>query len=474
MKKYDFVVLGAGLAGLAFAKRVSENGFSVVLLEKEDAVGGLSRTLHYEGYYLDFCAHRFHTSNRELLNEILSLPGLRMQKQLKKSRIYLFDKYLKYPFQLQNLLRAMPTVQSITCSFSFLVNLITKKFRSRESIRSYKDWFIHFYGQGLYEVMCKPYTSKVWRTDPSEISADWAEERFQGEKVIYLIKRIFTKLLTLDFSSYSIEDEELIPDGGEFFFPLRGIQELSDAFARAIAASKGDIVTSTKVTGINRKEKTVSYVWNAGSHQVSYTNLVSTIPLNIFYELQDKKDAAIEKQIRNLVYMNIVFVFAFANKSRISNDHWLYFPDNTIIFNRAVEFSNWSPEMSPKGTTSICFDITCYRDSETWNLPDEEIAKITLADADRINYLSRSDVVSYYVYRLKYAYPFYDLDYKRKLDAAVQFLETDDCYLLGRTGLFRYNNADNSIEMGFALGDNFVNGVPSKSIYDYQIKHISL
>jgi len=35
MQKYDFVVLGAGLAGLAFAKRVSENGSSVLLLEKE-------------------------------------------------------------------------------------------------------------------------------------------------------------------------------------------------------------------------------------------------------------------------------------------------------------------------------------------------------------------------------------------------------------------------------------------------------
>ena len=474
MEKYDFVVLGAGLAGLAFAKRVSENGFSVMLLEKEEVVGGLSRTLYVNGYCLDFCAHRFHTSNKELLDEVFALPGLRMHKQLKKSRIYLFNKYLKYPFQLQNLLRAMPIIQSITCSLSFLVNLITKKFRSREYMRSYKDWFIHFYGSGLYEVMCKPYTSKVWRTDPSEISADWAEERFQGEKVIYLIKRIFTKLFTLDFSSYSIEDEKLIPDGGEFFFPSRGIQELPDAFARAAAANNTAILTSTRITSINRKEKTVSYIGNTISKQVAYTNLVSTIPLNIFYGLQDKKDPAIGTHVQNLIYMNIVFVFAFANKARISNDHWLYFPDKSIIFNRAVEFSNWSPEMSPEGTTSICFDITCYQDSETWNMPDEKIVEITLADADRIHYLPRSDVASYHVYRLKYAYPFYDLDYKRKLDAVVQFLETDDCYLLGRTGLFRYNNADNSIEMGFALGDNFVNEVQNKSIYDYKIKHISL
>ena len=99
---------------------------------------------------------------------------------------------------------------------------------------------------------------------------------------------------------------------------------------------------------------------------------------------------------------------------------------------------------------------------------------IATSDADRINYLAKGDVVSSCVFRLKYAYPFYDLDYKHKLDAVVKFLETDDCYLLGRTGTFRYNNADNSIEMGLRLAENFVNNESNKSIYDYKVKHISL
>ncbi|MFQ6103418.1 MAG: FAD-dependent oxidoreductase [Candidatus Glassbacteria bacterium] len=474
MQKYDFIVLGAGLAGLAFSKRISENGFSVLLLEKEDAVGGLSRTLIHDGYYIDFCAHRFHTKNTELLEEVLSLPGLKMNKHLKKSRIYMFDKYLKYPFQLQNLLRAMPISQSIPCSLSFLVNLILKRFRKKDNIRSYKDWFIHFYGRGLYEVMCRPYTSKIWRTDPSEISADWAEDRFQGEKVKYLIKRIFQKLLTLDFSSYDIEDEAYIPDGGEFYFPIRGIQELSDALARTARENGATIVTSAEITDINRKEKKVSYEKDGTAYRVEYKNLISTIPLNLFYELQDKKDLHIASLIKNLIYMNIIFVFAFVNKERISNDHWLYFPDKDIIFNRAVEFSNWSPEMCPDGKTSVCFDITCYNGSKIWDLPDSEIVDIALSDADRINYLARTDVTSTHVFRLKYAYPYYDLDYKRKLDEVAKFLETDDCYLLGRTGLFRYNNADNSIEMGFKLAENFVSEKANKSIYDYKVRHISL
>ena len=106
-------------------------------------------------------------------------------------------------------------------------------------------------------------------------------------------------------------------------------------------------------------------------------------------------------------------------------------------------------------------------------MTDDQIAEKVIADADRINYIPRKDVDSYYVFRLKYAYPVYDLDYKDKLDKVVSFLEDGNTYLLGRTGIFRYNNSDGSIEMGFELANNFINNKSSKSIYEYKLKAIS-
>ena len=221
---FDYIVLGGGVSGLGFAKRVSENSRSVLVLEKEAVVGGLSRSLQHKGFYLDFCAHRFHTKNKALLDEIRSLPGLTMERHIKKSRIYMFGKYLKYPFEIQNLLRAMPITQSFLSGLSFLKNLALKSLRTTRDLRSYKDWFVHLYGTRLYEVMCRPYTSKIWHRDPSEISADWADQRSQGENLSKLLGRIMKKILTLDFSSYNLEDDSLAPDGGAFYYPLRGIQ----------------------------------------------------------------------------------------------------------------------------------------------------------------------------------------------------------------------------------------------------------
>jgi protoporphyrinogen oxidase len=475
MRRFDFVVLGGGVSALGFAKRMAEHGRSVLVLEKETVIGGLSRTLHHRGFYLDFCAHRFHTNNRELLAEVLALPGLRMSRHVKKSRIYMFGKYLKYPFELQNLLRAMPLRDSLLAGVSFGWNLLAKTFRTPRLV-SYRDWFVHLYGRRLYETMCRPYTSKIWHTDPADISADWAEQRFQGENLKRLLKRVIRKLLTLDFSNYNLEDDSLAPDGGPFYYPQRGIQELPDALARSAAGHGAAIETAVTITRVSVEHRTVTYDRLGVPETVGFDHLISTIPLHAFYALQERRSPEVEQALAGLRYMDIIFVYVFVDRPQLSNDHWLYFPDPDIIFNRAVEFSNWSPEMCPPGKTSVCFDVTVFADDDRdrlWNAADEELATRVLDDAERVGYLRRADVSGTYVFRVRRAYPYYDLDYKTKLDTVVHFLESEDVSLLGRTGVFQYNNSDNSIEMGFLLADKFLAGEQRRSIYQAKVKAIS-
>lgn len=474
MRRFEFVVLGGGVSALGFAKRMTEHGHSVLVLEKEDVVGGLSRSLQYRGFHLDFCAHRFHTNNRELLGEILALPGLELRRHVKKSRIYMFGRYLKYPFELQNLLRAMPVRDSLLCALSFGWNLIAKRFR-RPPLASYKDWFVHLYGGRLYRIMCQPYTSKIWHTDPANISADWADQRFQGENLKRLLKRVMRKLLTLDFSSYNLEDDSLAPDGGPFYYPRRGIQELPDALARAATAQGAVIETGVRPSAVSVGDRTVTYLHRGVARTASFEHLVSTIPLHAFYALQERTNSEVEQALAGLMYMDIIFVYVFLNRPRLSADHWLYFPDPDIVFNRAVEFSNWSPEMCPEGKTSVCFDITVFerQPGSLWNASDAELAARVLRDAERVGYLDRSDVFDTYVVRVQHAYPYYDLAYKSKLDRVVRFLEDEHVSLLGRTGVFQYNNSDNSIEMGFLLADRLLAGTSCGSVYQAKVRAVS-
>ncbi len=473
LKKYDFIVLGAGVAGLSFAWKVAKSGKSVLVLEKENVVGGLSRTMEHDGYLLDFSAHRFHTKNKELLDVIHSLPGLEMKTHIKKSRIYLYNKYLKYPFELDNLFGAMPLHEAFLCGVDYLWNRFKLRGKAR-NVRSYKDWFLYYYGPKLYEIMCYRYTSKIWGMDPGEISADWADARFSGENLQKLIKRAVQKLISFNFFRYDLEDDSLAPDGGEFYYPDDGIQEVPDAFARDLQVHGGEVTLRALVKEIRKEKHEVVYVKDNVEQVVPYDSLVSTVPLKLLYDLQEKKSEKIESLLKQTKYMDIIFVYVFLDQDRVSNDHWMYFPDKDIPFNRSVEFTNWSKKMAPAGKTCVCLDITCYFGDETWNKSDEQLSQECVEAGDRIKLFALDKVLGTFVKRIRYAYPVYDLDYKERLQQVVQYLESDDVYLLGRTGIFRYNNSDNSIEMAFQLAQNFIDNKEDKSIFEYKIKQVSL
>ena len=52
-RRVDVVVVGAGLAGLAAATRLSGRGLDVAVVEASDGVGGRARTDHVDGLLLD-------------------------------------------------------------------------------------------------------------------------------------------------------------------------------------------------------------------------------------------------------------------------------------------------------------------------------------------------------------------------------------------------------------------------------------
>src|SRR3546814_1167528 len=68
------VVIGAGPAGLTAAYELGKRGATATVLESDDVVGGISRTVVADGYRFDIGGHRFFTKVPEveaLWHEIL-------------------------------------------------------------------------------------------------------------------------------------------------------------------------------------------------------------------------------------------------------------------------------------------------------------------------------------------------------------------------------------------------------------------
>ena len=78
MKK--IVIIGAGPAGLTAAYELLKNKdkYEITILEESQEIGGISKTVNYNGNRMDIGGHRFFSKNEEILNfwkEIMPLQS---------------------------------------------------------------------------------------------------------------------------------------------------------------------------------------------------------------------------------------------------------------------------------------------------------------------------------------------------------------------------------------------------------------
>lgn len=93
----NIVIAGAGPAGLTAAYEI--NAENITVFERENFVGGISRTVEYKGNRIDIGGHRFFSKNNDVMdlwNKILPFQSaeddpdstdLIMLKRLRLSRI---------------------------------------------------------------------------------------------------------------------------------------------------------------------------------------------------------------------------------------------------------------------------------------------------------------------------------------------------------------------------------------------------
>ena len=78
-KKQHAIIIGAGPAGLTAAYYLlTLTKIKPIVLEKENFVGGLARTMNFNGNRMDIGGHRFFSKNAQVLklwNELLQPQG---------------------------------------------------------------------------------------------------------------------------------------------------------------------------------------------------------------------------------------------------------------------------------------------------------------------------------------------------------------------------------------------------------------
>lgn len=166
MKKYDYLVVGAGLFGAVFANLANKSGKKCLVIDKREHVGGNVYTQNIDGINVHkYGAHIFHTDNDEIWQYVNCFA---------RFNDFVNTPMANYKGEMYNLPFNMNT-------FAQMWGVETKKQakeiidRQRDIIKgepkNLEEQAISLVGTDIYKKLVKGYTEKQWGRDCKDLPA---------------------------------------------------------------------------------------------------------------------------------------------------------------------------------------------------------------------------------------------------------------------------------------------------------------
>ncbi|MCA8944355.1 MAG: FAD-dependent oxidoreductase [Planctomycetes bacterium] len=455
------VILGGGLAGLSCGYELVKRGHRVTVLEREPHVGGMASSFVEDGdeYWThDFGPHRFHSQDKNLIEHVREIIGEdNIVTAQRLSRIVMFGKLIDYPLVASNVFKSMPKHLLVKALLDYMwVRFLDKTGLRKFSDLDFESWTTRRFGKTLYRIFFGQYTEKAWGMPPSQISADWASQRITLLNLTDTIKKTLFRPKAGDTPRTLVTS---------FIYPkYGGIGELARGYARKIEeiSPESRVLVNSPAIRVLRDGNRVCGI-EYGKHKreiVEGDHYVNTIPItSLAKAVSPSAPEAVVQNCRNLQYISIVFVYLKLDRPQVSPDSWVYIPELKRTVHRISEFKNFSKLSAPEEKTMICAEITCRRGDQIWRASDEELQKIAEDDLVAVGLIEPGQVLSTFTRRIPFAYPVYDLHYAENLKPIQAFVGTlENIHTTGRQGNFRYNNMDQSVEMGRKMGIELATG----------------
>jgi len=445
------IIVGAGPAGLSAGYRLSKNRNIVEIFEGDSQVGGISKTVEYKGYYFDLGGHRFFTKMEDvndLWNEIL---GQDFRKTPRLSRIYYRNKYFNYPITPANALFGVGMLQT----FLIISSYVWIKIFPYKNEDTFEEWVSNRFGKKLYSIFFRTYTEKVWGIPCSTILAEWSAQRIKGLSLVSTIKNAF-------FKKNRSKIKTLID---QFDYPTYGPGMMYTAMKDKIEAMGNKVHVNARVTAVNVEGdavKSIEVSRQSGEKSVVHgDNFISSMPLTELVKIMNPcSNKEVLEAVNKLSYRSIITVDIIVNQKHLFPDNWIYIHSPEVKLGRIQNFKNWSKDMVPdQEKTSLGLEYFCTENDELWNMSDQELFKLASREVEKIRICRSTDIIDYCIVKVPKAYPVYDLNYKEHMDLIEKHVrKIKNLQLVGRYGLFKYNNMDHSIATGLYAAKNIEAG----------------
>ena len=389
-KSKNIVIIGGGLSGCTIAYLFHQSGYkNIIIIEKEDDIGGLCRTYKKRENKYEFGPHVFHSDKQDVIDLAKNLIQDYHEVPVAVSSCPFNDinRLVDYPLTITSILN-LENKEEIVLE---LYNLCPKNLDPT----NFETYVKSKIGPTLYEMVIKNFNIKQWGIHPKDMSSKWAPKRIPLRKKSRLLFK----------NMWSI-------------YPTEGYYSFFKELTKGVQIIRGEFIKL-----INEGNKTKGIELNNGTI-INGDIFISTIPIDLLLNSPKK-----------LSYRGVYKSFIQVKRKKIHDGFWIYFP-NHHNFTRFIEYKSYTLENN---------DTTIISGAFPFNM--EEIEKISKNDWDsefkesikNLFKITDSEIIEQFGMVGKYAYPIItEQNEKLFADLLNQLVEFENIFSIGRLGLFIY------------------------------------
>ncbi len=316
MSDRSVLIIGAGPAGLTAALELVRAGLKPVVIEADSQVGGISKTINFEGNRMDIGGHRFFSKSDWVMDwwqQILPVEmedpvgePVQLSYQNKKrafvpthsadsadrdrvmlirkrlSRIYYLRHFFDYPVKLNaNTIRNLGFTRLAKIGMNYAAATV----RPIRPELTLEDFLINRFGRELYHTFFKDYTEKVWGVPCAEISAEWGAQRIKGLSITRALLHAARQALGGLAESKHVETSLI----EQFMYPKLGPGQLWEVVAELVEKGGGQVLLNQRAVCIHRDGGRITAVdvsdrVSGVVRRMECTDLISTMPVKDLME----------------------------------------------------------------------------------------------------------------------------------------------------------------------------------------------
>lgn len=399
MTSVDYLILGAGPAGLTVANKLLDAGIdSFLVLEKEEEAGGLCRSMEVDGSPLDIGGGHILDVRRPKVTEYLFrfLPEEEWAHFVRNSKIHTISGVeIDYPYEAN--IWQFPVEEQVE---HLMAIARTGSSIGQEMPTQFDEWIVWKLGEKIAKDYMFPYNHKIWSIDLKRLGTYWLEKLPNVS-----LKDTLTSCLTH-------EPQGSLPGHAQFYYPKE--YGFGEVWLRMAERVKEHIRYGEPAVTIDMVNKVVN-----GAYQGNV--IINTVPWTSFETIEGVTDE-ISTCLNKLEHSAVVI--EYQDKEVKTDAHWTYYPDEALDYHRILWRKNF-----------------CGNSKGYWT-------------ETNLKRYQKDDSKFYYIN--EYAYPLNTVDKPEAIAEIKDWAEKYDVIGLGRWGEWEHLNTDVTVEHAFRLVDRLL------------------